>query len=550
MNSETKQCQNCKSEFIIEPADFEFYEKMKVAPPKYCFYCRTQKRLAFWPFGKFNKRVCDLSKEKIISIFSSSSNFPVYKTNHWNSDKWEAPSMEYDETRPFFDQFYELFIKAPKPHQFGINNIECDYCDDVWDSKNCYLCRSLANCENLFYSYRTLRCRDSYDLTYCYDAEKSYDCTYCFKTYNVKYAFNTRDSMDSAFLYDCRNVKNCFMCWNLRNKDYHILNQPYSKEEYFKKIKEYNLKSWNTVQFLKKEFEKKLKEEAIHKVNFNTKSVESNGNYLSECKKCRHAYFLENSENCAYYFRGLKNKDVYDSTGIFKGELIYDVNQFTQGYNVKHSNYCTNCSDSEYLDSCVNCQDCFGCASLKNKSHCILNKEYNKEDYEKLVAEIKKSMEQDGSYGEFFPYKMAYGGYNLSLAGFLFFKNKEEVEKMSGLWEELEKTEIGEMGTSPFIDDIGNVNEEAVKNKVFFCEETGRPFNIKKDELEFLKSQSIPLPHYYPDVRNMNRMKLLFNIIPCQIKCSCCGKDVISYYPKEWGYKKIYCEDCYIKEVV
>ena len=30
MNSETKTCQNCKQNFIIEPEDFEFYAKIKV----------------------------------------------------------------------------------------------------------------------------------------------------------------------------------------------------------------------------------------------------------------------------------------------------------------------------------------------------------------------------------------------------------------------------------------------------------------------------------------------------------------------------------------
>ncbi|KKQ02734.1 MAG: hypothetical protein US18_C0013G0008 [Parcubacteria group bacterium GW2011_GWB1_36_5] len=29
MNSETKTCQNCKGEFIIEPDGFGFYEKIK-----------------------------------------------------------------------------------------------------------------------------------------------------------------------------------------------------------------------------------------------------------------------------------------------------------------------------------------------------------------------------------------------------------------------------------------------------------------------------------------------------------------------------------------
>jgi hypothetical protein len=32
---ETKICQNCKKNFIIEPDDFGFYEKIKVPPPTF-----------------------------------------------------------------------------------------------------------------------------------------------------------------------------------------------------------------------------------------------------------------------------------------------------------------------------------------------------------------------------------------------------------------------------------------------------------------------------------------------------------------------------------
>ena len=549
MIPETKQCQNCKNQFVIEPEDFEFYDKIKAVAPKTCPDCRQQKRLAFWPFAKFNKRKCDLSGEKIISIYPSNAHFPVYKSSNWNSDAWELPFLDYDASKNFFEQLYGLQKKSPKPHQFGINNQNCDYCDDVWDSKNCYLCRSLANCENLSYSYRTINCRDSYDLTYCYDSELSYDCSYCFKLYNVKYAFDSRDSFDSAFLYDCRNVRNCFMCWNLRNKEYHILNQPYSKEAYFEKLKEYNLNSWSTVQFLKKNFEKKIKEEAVHKNNFNTKIINSVGNYLSECKNCKNSYFLEKSENCSYYFRGAMNKDIFDSAGVYKGELAYDVNQMTEIYNMKYSNYCTNCRDSEYLDSCMGCENCFGCVGLKNKSYSILNKQYSKEDYYDLIAKIKKTMEADGSYGEFFPNKMAHGGYNLSLSGIFFSKTEEEAKRMGYNWEELEDTDVSKLTISPFIDDISAAGDEII-GKVFMCEETGRPFNLKQEEIEFYKKRSIPLPHHYPDVRTKHRIKNLFCIKPVNIKCVFCQKNIISYYPQEWEYKKIACEECYLREVV
>jgi len=45
MKSETKNCQNCKKDFTIEPEDFNFYEKIKVPPPTFCPECRLQRRI-------------------------------------------------------------------------------------------------------------------------------------------------------------------------------------------------------------------------------------------------------------------------------------------------------------------------------------------------------------------------------------------------------------------------------------------------------------------------------------------------------------------------
>ena len=549
MNSEKRVCQNCKSEFVIDASDFKFYEKMQVSPPEICFYCRLQTHLAFWEFGKFHKRKSDLTGQDIISIYSSQTRFPIYKTSEWHSDSWNPPEISYDPSRPFFDQLYELQSSTPHPHQFGTKNENCDYSNDVWESKNCYLCRSIAYSENLSYSLRDVRCRDSYELTYCYDTEQSYDCTYCFKVYNVKYAFNVRDSFDSVFLYDCRNVSNCFMCWNLRNKKYHILNEPYSKDEYFKKIKEYKMTSWNEVQKLKKEFAAQIRENVIHRHNINIKITNSSGNGLAECKNCINCYFLETSENCKNFFRGLLSKDSFDSTASWKTELIFDAVLITQGYNIKHSIFCFDCRDLEYSDFCVNCENCFGCVGLRNKQYCILNKQYSREGYESLTSLIKDSMKKDGTYGRFLPLKMAYGGYNLSYSGMMFPLSKEEVETKGGFWENLEKADLSNIQVAEFIDDVMDTPDDIVY-KGFVCEETGRAFNITKDELRFYKQHEIPLPHTYPDVRNVKRMLDLTLIKPFSAKCFFCSKDIVHYYPSHLGYKKVACEACYLKEVV
>jgi hypothetical protein len=49
----------------------------------------------------------------------------------------------------------------------------------------------------------------------------------------------------------------------------------------------------------------------------------------------------------------------------------------------------SNCYDSSYLTDCKDCHNCFGCVGLTHKKFCILNKQYEKEAYEKAVEAIK-----------------------------------------------------------------------------------------------------------------------------------------------------------------
>jgi len=549
MNQETKVCKNCKKEFSVEPERKAFYERMAAPIPQVCVLCLWQQQMTFWPFGRFHKRTCDLTGEKLISIFPPKTRFPVYKYQNWISDEWTRPEITVDLNRSFFDQLYELQSKTPRPHQFGTNNTNSDYCDDVWESKNCYLSRSFTNCENISYSYRAVRCRDSYDLVYCYDTEQSYDCVYGFKIFNIKHSFDVRDSFDSAFLYDCRNVRNCFMCWNLRNKDYHILNQPYTKEEYETKLKEYRISSWTELEKAKRQFQELVRDEAVHKINTNVKTSNCTGNYLTECKNLLHSFFFETSDDCANVIRGISQKTSWDSTGLWNGELILSCVNTERGYNLRYGNYCVNCTDSEYLDYCIDCENCFGCVGLKKKKHCILNKQYEPEEYKELNSRIKVRMMQDGEYGEYLPYKMAPIGYNLSLLASTYFpETKESVEKLGGTWDELENTG-GSVALLEPSDDIGDVDESIVKYGIK-CLKTGRPFNITKDELDFLKRHGIPVPRYYPDVRTSERYKKLADIRSREAKCFFCQKPITHYYPLEWGYKKIACTECYQSQVI
>ena len=62
MQSEKRNCQNCKIEFPIESEDFLFYEKMEVPAPTWCPDCRMARRLLWRNLRSLYKRDCGLAE--------------------------------------------------------------------------------------------------------------------------------------------------------------------------------------------------------------------------------------------------------------------------------------------------------------------------------------------------------------------------------------------------------------------------------------------------------------------------------------------------------
>ena len=550
MNQETKTCQNCKAELVIDLEDKKFLDRFEIPEPEICPRCVTKNLFSFFLFGKFRKTKSALSGKPIITAFSEDNKFPLYARDEWVSDAWNPMDfgMDYDPKKPFLEQIKELSQRVPHPHQSGVKNLNCDWANDVWESKNCYLTRSVYKGENLLYGYRIFECRDSADLVYCFNSEQSYDCLYCFNLSKVKYAFDSRNCLESSFLYDCRNVQNCFMCWNLRNKSYHILNRPYSKEEYFEKIKEFNTGSYSAIEKLKEQFRKRVAEEAIHKQNFNTKVVNSTGNFLDECRNCFDSFFLEKSENSRHIFRGLQVKDtIYSGGGGILEKCVYAAADAFM-YETMMTFNSANCRYSSYLEICEECEYCFGCVGLRKKKFCILNKQYSEEKYNNLVEKIKSDMKQSGEWGKFFPEEMAYSGYNLSVAAQYFDEIKDSVIARGGRWEDLEDSFWEGISTSDLPDSIDESFSKITESQLI-CPKTKRKFNISPRELEFYKMHRIPLPRYHFDWRTNERFRIISRTESEKENCHFCGKGIVHYYPKSFGYKKIVCSECYKQKV-
>jgi hypothetical protein len=450
---------------------------------------------------------------------------------------------------PFGEQFAVLHRTVPRPHQLGIKNVNCDWSDDVWSSRDCYLCRSLLECEFLSYGYRTLGCKNSVDLTYCFNTEFSYDCLYSFKCYRVQYSFDTQECLESSFLFDCRNCSYCFMCWNLRNKQYYIFNRPYSKEKYFEKLKEFDTHSWTGVQKLKLEFQRIIREEAVHRENFNIQAVNVSGNFITQSRNCFNCYFVDRSENARNVFRGIDYRDAIDCVGSLAERAALSV---VDGYiyDTVATSHSSNCRHSAYLDYCEECEHCFGCVGLRKKRFCILNRQYPEAEYRRLLGVIKEKMQSRKEWGRFFPLAIAYCGYNFSVANIFFPETEEKIKALGGKWEP-EETAPQEGRSGNTLPESITELSDTISGERIICPQTGRSFNISPRELAFYREYDIPPPRYHFDFRTLERFRpLALAIHPNRGVCVLCNKEITHYYAPELGYKKIACIDCYQREIL
>src|SRR6185369_12346734 len=113
------------------------------------------------------KRKCELCDNKTISVYPEKTPFPVYCAECWRSDKWNPLEYgrEYDFSKPFFQQFKELFNSVPRTaiSQNG-TNVNVEYANIVQDAKNVYMSSSaIWGSENIYYSANATASKEVFD---------------------------------------------------------------------------------------------------------------------------------------------------------------------------------------------------------------------------------------------------------------------------------------------------------------------------------------------------------------------------------------------------
>ncbi|MFA6305497.1 MAG: hypothetical protein WC651_02080 [Candidatus Gracilibacteria bacterium] len=553
-----KTCRQCGGKFEINEDDLGSLDKLSpvfdgkkfpIPHPVKCPACRQQNRLAFRNERCLYTRKCDFSGKQILSIYSPDKPYKVYDQEQWWGDKWEAMDYgrEYDFARSFFEQFRELYEVVPRMSLHTINAENSYYTCYTLNLKNCYLIFGAGNDEDCMFGKYISYSKDCLDSLCLYSSEFCYQGVASDGCYGCRFFTNSRNCSDSTMIEECSACKNCVGCFGLRNKEYCVFNEFVGKEKYQEIFKEYENLTHTKIEFLRKKLDE-LKSKLPHAASHIYASENCSGDAIFNSKNCHFAYDVKDCEDCRFLYNSPKGVGTMDA--VFSApdgvQFCYNVCS-TVGTNLMVTFFVWYSDNVRYSMDCQNSRDLFGCVGLRNKKYCVFNKQYTKENYEKLVAKIISQMQQAGEWGEYFPYALAPCDYNETIAMEYFPLKKDDALKIGARWRDKidEKKLDGEYFEVP--DDINEVDESILK-KVLKCEISGREYRITPAEFDFYKRMKIAIPKRHPDQRHYDRLKLHDVYRLWQRKCDKCDKDVQAIYSPERP-EKVYCEECYLKEV-
>lgn len=563
---ENKNCVQCKKEFLILEDDKSFYEKMKVPIPTFCPECRMIRRFAYRNERKLFKVKDAFTGEIIFSLYPQESGRKVITQEAWFSDSWDAMDYgkDYDFSRPFFEQLFELDREVPI---YALNDtamIRSGYCANASYLKDCYLLFNSNRTENSLYGSAVDRCKDCVDTTSLGDCERCYETFWLAHSYQCYFCIMCSESRNLYFSRDCVGCSDCFGCANLRKASYCIFNEQYSKESYFEELKKMNLDTQAGLQVAREKSREFWATQPL-KSHQGLKNLNANGAFVTNSKNVHEGYLVREGENLHYcqYMQVPKNKDCWDASIWGENtEVCYETS--VCGDNAYNLKFCwdswPNARDSEYSMHIKSSGDCFGCVCLRSKQYCILNKQYTKEEYEVMVEKIKKHMDEmpyvDAQgiaykYGEFFPIELSPFGYNNTATQEQVPITKEVALAHGYPWIEVEKGNY--TITKSYSDLPASINDvdESIIKEVLGCTICGSAYKIQKDEFGFLQKEKLPIPDRCPECRHVRRIEDRLKPILYHRHCDkpdCPNEFETAYSPETAN--KIYCESCYQQEVI
>ena len=516
----TKSCQKCEKSFDINQNDRDFYTKVspvfawkkyQIPDPTICPECRQQRRLLWKNELQLYKNICDWCGTNIVSRFHEKSKIMNYCNKCWSSDNWDAHiyGRDVDFTRPIFEQIWELINETPFQNLIGsLSNIENNavYTNCTADIKNSYMVSESDYVEDCYYGRLLQKSHDLFDCLGCSNSEYCYESIHSDGLYKCFFVRHSTTCRDMIYGYDCHWCSDCIWCVWLGNKQYCVLNQQLTEEEFKKE-----LDGLETNNDLVRKFQE-MSEEHSKGQEYIVSSENCSGSIIVNSSNCHHSVWVLECQDVSYSEEINYSQDLYDISSygsnsylmyewLWVGRYSHDVLFSSTVGRWEHLIYCVDTKKSQH---------CFACVNMKDAKYCILNKQYSREEYEALVPQIIEYMEKHGEWWEFFSASLSPFGYNETLVNERISITKNEAQSKWWNWSEYE-TPLPKVdkiiSATKLPKNISKVPDD-ILNWAVECEITKKPFRIIKQELAFYRKHQLPIPRRHPDQRRMDRLSL------------------------------------------
>jgi hypothetical protein len=120
-----------------------------------------------------------------------------------------------------FEARYRELVSSVERHGVNQSCVECEHCQACNLSTFCRHSRQLVRC------HYCVECEQCSDSSHCRGSSGLLSCHHC---------VDTTSCVRSSYLVRCSSLSHCNYCLGcvgLSHRDYHILNQPYDRSEYF-----------------------------------------------------------------------------------------------------------------------------------------------------------------------------------------------------------------------------------------------------------------------------------------------------------------------------
>ena len=549
------KCSLCSSDFAIDQCDLDFYTRISPAfadqaipipPPTLCPDCRLLRRAVWRNEFQYYPRTCPHCHNQSISVHSEDKPYPVYCNRCWWHDRTDLREfgLQLDLNRSFFEQFAELQSRCPKPFMANDNHTaseNIEYCQGTAYSKNCYLVSTSWRLEDSLYCSNCGESRNLVDCRFAGDGcELLYESATCTRCYSASFLYGCSGCSDCHFGVDLRGCSNCIGCVGLRNQQYQILNVQYSPDDYRRELGKFSLETYSGQQEFKTRFElfaATQPQRGVFQINCEC----SSGNNLFQCKNFSGFNVFE-GEDCRHYYLGTRPKNCYDILVGGEHEWCYEGVNPDHSYMSHFTVWCWNCRNVLYSDNCHASHDLFGCVGLRRAEYCILNTQYSKEAYERIVPQLAAAMRERGEWGEFFPFSVTPFAYNETVAQEYAPLSAENAGQLGASWLEPDAREY-RLQNYAIPDSIADV-PDLITKEVLACACCNRNYKIAALELQFYRTMHLPIPRECSDCRRKARFSRSGVFKTWQVDCSGCGERTESATPPG-ARSSVLCPKCY-----